>query len=257
MNTARALVLAAVVLLTLFARDASPADTCGVAKKLTCIRGCPTVASCTAKPGSVCPTGDCSEKAIRKGCRKVVGRCRTRCRTPCLRSCDGKTAACVAATDPACAPSDDDLYPLTCGAAWKDCAAETAAGCRKVACCPTVHLTEASCPEKPCSCVDVPGRMWTYAASGTASGGVGATLVLSAGVEWQLDCGGWTFDTSDSLAQCKRSTAEQPIEISWTATGPGRDGCYCADAPWTQSLTVYTYDGETLTDAINRLITCP
>lgn len=256
MNTARALVLAALSLLTLVARDASPADTCGVAKKLTCIRSCPTVASCTAKPASVCPTGDCSEKAIRKGCKKVVGRCRTRCRTPCLRSCDGKFHDCVEAGDPACTLGDE-LFPPSCGAVVGTCLSQIAAYCRKLACCPTVQLTEASCLEKPCSCVDLPGRTWTYAASGTASGGVGATLVLSAGVEWQLECGGWTLDTSDFLAQCKRSTAEQPIEISWTATGPGRPDCYCANTPWTQPISVYTFDGESITDAINRSITCP
>jgi len=255
MRTARSAVPMALSLLTLVATGASAKETCSVAKKLTCIRHCPTVDSCMAKATSVCPTGDCSAKDIRKGCRKEVGRCRTRCRTPCMRSCEGLIHDCVEGADPGCV---SELAPLTCGSVWKNCQSEAVFECRRKACCPLpVHVTmQVSCQEEPCSCIDgAAGRTWTYAASGTASGSVGTTLELDDHM-WQVQCREWTPGVSSaSLATCTRSTA-QPVEISWTATAPGRSDCYCADAPAVSTFAANASDGESI-DATTMVVTCP
>ena len=267
--TARSLVLMTLSLLALVATDAS-ADTCSVAKKLSCIRHCPTVATCTAKAASVCPEGTCSAKEIGKGCKKEVAKCRVTCRTPCLRSCKAQIDDCVRATDPGCfAPDDDELYPLRCDRLRKSCLAESAALCRKQACCtiPTrFEITETSCPEEPCSCgTPVAGRRWTYGAAGTSSGPVGTRFLVN-GYITDLQCGGWTSDPIPFQGpSCLRATADQPVQIAWTGTGPGigpgllgdGTGCYCSLNPWPTVISGMATDGVEAQATSDKDVICP
>jgi hypothetical protein len=213
------------------------------------------------RSSSRCPGGQCSEKEIRRGCKKTVARCRAKCRTPCLRSCEGQFKDCVAAADPACT---EDLPPLTCGDVVKDRIAESAAFCRRQACCPIptrVHIATTSCPEQPCSCQGfVVGRAWTYGATGTASGPVGTRLLLN-GLINVLTCGGWRpEDIPFQGPSCVRTAADQPVEIMWTATGPYDQGpgYYCLPTAFGTTISAQAHSGGP--DGIataDMLVVCP